>query len=103
MNCVTIFGVVYFLFYFTVCLLYCIVSWLFFIIVDHCVEQPVDHLYRLVAFSICIRLGHSKLLSVILRGTNLFFLVRWIFGRKVEQLVDHPCSMARIIYIGRLK
>ena len=37
-NCVTIFGVVYFLLYFTICLIYCIILWLFVIIVVHYVE-----------------------------------------------------------------
>ena len=33
---------------------------------------------RLVIFSIGIRAGHSKLLSVVLGFTNLFILLRWI-------------------------
>ena len=45
----TIFDVVYFLLYFTVCLLYCIIMWLFVVIVDHGLEQLLDH--RLVIFS----------------------------------------------------
>ena len=62
-NRVTIFGVMHLL---SVYLIYYIILCFFLIIVEHCLEQLLDHLYKLVIFSIGIRDGHSNLLSVIL-------------------------------------